>query len=106
MADSPFPGIGGLHGLLLDLRLDPGWKQTCCYGEPTPAAPLIINTAEVGGYNWAMLPGMSLRCYVLDPDDGVMVVDVEDGPGGASRDDLLSIGSRIVDSLTFSAASS
>src|SRR5215207_2864257 len=77
--------IGGLHGMLLDLGLDAGWKRTCFFSDPMPTAPLIINKADVGGYNWAMLPGMSLRWYVLDSDDGVMIVDIEDGPGGASH---------------------
>jgi hypothetical protein len=97
--------VGGLDGMLLDLQLDPEWKETCFYSEAMPAAPLIINKADIGGYNWAMFPGMSLRWYVLDSDDGVMVVDIEDSPGGASHDDLLSTGSQIVDSLTFSATS-
>ena len=49
-----------------------------------------------------MFPGMSLRWYVLDSDDGVMVVDIEDSPGGASHDDLLSTGGQIVGSFRFS----
>ncbi|MCD6022691.1 MAG: hypothetical protein K0R20_2401 [Actinomycetia bacterium] len=94
--------VGGLNGMRLDLRLDPGWKQTCFYSDPMPTAPLIINKADVGGYNWAMLPGMSLRWYVLDSGDGVMVIDIEDGPGGASHDDLFRSGGQIVGSFRFS----
>jgi hypothetical protein len=102
----PVPAtVGGLNGMRLDLQLDPGWKQTCFYSGRTPVAPLIINKADVGGYNWAMLPGMSLRWYVLDSDDGVLVVDIEDGPGGASHDDVFRMGGQIVESFVFSSPS-
>ena len=94
--------IGGLDGVELDLRIDPTWKRTCFWSEGLPAVPLIINRSDVGGYTWAILPAQSMRWYVLDSDDDVMIVDIEDGPGGMSRKDLLRTGSKIVNSLAFS----
>jgi hypothetical protein len=97
--------IGGLDGMMLDLRLDPGWSRPCFWSDKMPAVPLIFRGAAVGGYNWAMIPDMSLRWYVLDSADEVIVINLEDGPGGVTRDDLLTAGTEIIDSLTFSSSS-
>jgi hypothetical protein len=94
--------IGGLDGVQLDLELDPKWSRTCFWSERMPAVPLIFRGTDIGGYNWAMLPDMSMRWYVLGSADGVIVVDIEDGPGGLSHTDLLGTGTEIVDSLAFS----
>jgi len=94
--------IGGLDGMQLDLRLDPHWTQTCEWSGDMPVVPLVFNGAAQGGYNWAMLPEMSSRWYILDSRDGVVIVDIEDGPGGASHDELMKTGGEIVDSLAFS----
>ena len=94
--------IGGLHGMQLDLELDPKWSRTCFWSERMPVVPLIFRGTAIGGYSLAMLPDMSSRWYVLDSADGVIIVDIEDGPGGLSHDDLLGTGTEIVASLTFS----
>jgi hypothetical protein len=94
--------IGGLEGMQLDVQLDPGWERTCSYSDPLPTVPLIIRGTKVGGYNWSIIPEMSMRWYVLDTGDGVLIVDIEDGPGGSSLEDLRRTGGEIVDSLVFS----
>ena len=97
--------IGGLDGMVLDLQLDRGWSRPCFWSENMPAVPLIFHGAAVGGYHWAMLPDMSLRWYLLDSVDGVIVIDIEDGPGGLGHGDMLRTGTEIIESLTFSSAS-
>jgi hypothetical protein len=97
--------IGGLDGLMLDLRLDPGWSRPCFWSGKVPAVPLIFRGADVGGYHWAMLPDMSLRWYVLESADGVIVIDLEDGPGGSAHGALFKTGTEIINSLTFSSPS-
>jgi hypothetical protein len=94
--------ISELDGMQLDLKLDPKWNRTCFWSNGLPAVPLIFRGTAIGGYNWAMLPDLSMRWYVLGSADGVIVVDIEDGPGGASHGELLRSGSEIVDSLAFS----
>ena len=94
--------IGGLDGEQLDLQLDPRWKRTCFWSNKLPAVPLIFRGTAIGGYNLALLPDASMRWYVLDSPDGVIVVDIEDGPGGVSHDELLQTGGEIVQSLSFS----
>jgi hypothetical protein len=93
--------VGGLDGIRLDLALDPAWKQTCFFSKDEPTVPLIYSPADVVGYNWAIGPGMSMRWFVLDSDDGVLIVDIEDNPKGLSNDQLLETGGQIVDSLEF-----
>jgi hypothetical protein len=48
---------------------------------------------------------MSMRWYVLHTDDGVLIVDIDDGPDNLSREDLLATGTEIVDSFAFSSPS-
>ena len=97
--------VGGLDGIQLDLRLDPAWEKTCVFSEGLPTVPLVIRRADVGGYHWAIHPDMSMRWYILESGDGAMIVDIDDGPSGLSRDDLLRAGGEIVDSLVFSSPS-
>jgi hypothetical protein len=95
--------IGGLQGMQLDLEIDPAWERTCFFSEGLPAVPLIFNGAETGGYHWAIVPDQSLRWFVLESEDGVLIVNLEDDPGGLSREDLLRTGTRIVESFEFDA---
>jgi hypothetical protein len=94
--------VGGLDGMQLDLRIDPAWMRPCFFSEGRPAVPLVFSGAEFGGYNWTMLPGMRLRWFILDSADGVIIVDLEDNPGGLSHRELLHTGTEIVDSMVFS----
>ena len=94
--------VGGLDGVRIDLRLDPGWERTCPFTEPLPAVPLVFRGADVGGYHWVLVPDQRMRWYILDTGDGVIVVDIEDAPAGAPRDELLQTGDQIVHTLAFS----
>lgn len=94
--------VGGLDGVQLDLQMDPAWKKTCFYSDGQPVVPLVFSGADIGGYNWPIGRGQSMRWYILDSDQGVIIVDIENNPGGLSRDDLLQTGIGIVDSMTFS----
>ena len=97
--------IGGLDGVRIDLQVDPAWERTCPFSEGLPAVPLIFRGADIGGYHWAIVRGQWMRWYILETGDGVIIVDVEDAPTGASRDELLKSTDEIVGSLEFSASS-
>ena len=95
--------VGGLDGTHLDFEIDPKWKRTCPFSEGLPAVPLIFNgAAPLGGYHWAIVPGQSMRWYILDSEDGVMIVDLEDAPGGLKHNELLANAADVVDSLVIS----
>ena len=97
--------VGGLDGMLLDIQLDPEWKRPCFFSEELPAVPLIFRGTRIGGYHWAIVPDQLMRWYILDSDDGVIIVDIEDNPDGLSRDELLGTSADIVDSIAFSSSS-
>ncbi len=95
--------VGGIEGMQLDIEIDPEWKRTCPFSEKLPAVPLIFNgAAPLGGYHWAIVPEQSLRWSILDSEDGVIIVNLEDDPGGLAHDELLQSGGDIVNSLVFS----
>jgi hypothetical protein len=94
--------VGGFEGMQLDIQIDPAWKQPCFFSEGLPAVPLIFSGAEVGGYQWTILPEQSLRWFILDSEDGVIIVALADDPGDLPHDELFQTGGEIVDSLAFS----
>jgi hypothetical protein len=95
--------VGGSEGMQLDIEIDPEWKRTCPFSEGLPAVPLIFNgAAPLGGYHSAIVPEQSLRWFILDSADGVIIVNLEDDPGGLPHDELMRTGGEIVDSFVFS----
>ena len=64
----------------LDLKIDLEWKRTCFYSERLPAVPLITHKAVWSAYTLAMVPDMSMRLYVLHTGDGVLIIDIDEGP--------------------------
>ena len=49
-------------------------------------------------------PPMSMRWYILDAGNRVLIVDIEDNPKGLSRDELFRSGDEIVESFVFSSS--
>lgn len=93
--------VGGLEGTQVDIALDPAWKRPCFFSEGMPAVPLIFNGAELGGYQMTIVPDQSMRWSILGSDGGVVIVALEDDPGGLSREELFQAGGQIVESLAF-----
>jgi hypothetical protein len=106
VVSEPTPAtVGGFEGTQLDIEIDPEWKRTCPFSERLPAVPLIFNgAAPLGGYHLVVVPGQSLRWFILDSGSGVIIVNLEDDPGGLPHDELMSTGGDIVDSLVFSSS--
>ena len=44
-----------------------------------------------------------MRWFILDSEDGIIIVDIEDSPGGLSHDDFLEAATPVVESFAFSA---
>jgi hypothetical protein len=105
VVSEPIPvDVGGLEGVRLDLELDPAWKKPCFFSEHLPAVPLIVHRAEWGAYHLAMVPDVSMRWYVLHTDDGVLIIDIDDGPDNLSHEELFRTGTEIVESFVFSSS--
>lgn len=106
VVSEPMPvNVGGLDGFKLDLEIDPAWKRTCFFSEGIPAVPLVVHKAEWGAYHLAMFPDVSMRWYVLNADDDVLIIDIDDGPENLSRQELFVTGTEIVESFAFSSES-
>ena len=98
--------VGGFEGMQLDIEIDPTWKRTCFFSEDLPAVPLIFNgSAPFGGYHWAIVPEQSLRWFILDSEDGVVIINLEDDPGGnLPHDEFLQTAGEIVETFAFSSS--
>jgi hypothetical protein len=96
--------VGGLEGVWLDIEIDPTWTRPCFWSGKLPAVPLVFNGSELGGYNWAIVPDVSMRWYILESDRGVVIVDIEDGPDDLAHAELLETAGSIVDSIGLSSA--
>jgi hypothetical protein len=103
VVSEPIPvDVGGLRGMRVDLQLDPTWKRPCFWSEGLPAVPLVDHEAENGAYNVAMVPRVTMRWYILDTDDGVLIIDIDDGPNDLPHETMFRTGTEIVDSFVFS----
>ncbi len=91
--------VGGLRGVELDLGIVDGWTASCPFADGTPTVALFQGTN--GEYRWVVAGTERLRLDLLDlPGGGTLVVDV-DAFDGSLFDDLVTVASPIVQSLTF-----
>jgi hypothetical protein len=88
--------VGGLHGVYLDIALDPSWTKKCPFSSG-PVVPFIIGTPP-SSFHHVILPGFEERLYLLD-NNGSGNVAIEVGPEGASLPDYLQQVTPIIDSL-------
>jgi hypothetical protein len=93
--------IGGLHGVQVDLKLDPRWQRPCFWSDGLPAVPLVDHEADNGAYNIAMVPRVAMRWYVLATDAGALIIDIDDGPLDLPHDEMFRSATEIVDSFVF-----
>jgi hypothetical protein len=91
--------VGGLTGVMLDIRIAEGWRPSCPFADGLPTVPLI--TRAPGGYHWIVAGNERLRLYLLDrPGGGTVVVDI-DAFDGRLFDELLRQAAPVVDSFSF-----
>ena len=91
---------GGLDGLVLDLRVKPGARlPRCRNGLTFFSAELLFRGLPPSTVAHGLVPGMTMRLYLLPYDDRVLAVELVDtrvGPGS------LQTLSNVVDHITFS----
>jgi hypothetical protein len=94
---TPTPvSVGGLQGVVLDIRLADGWTQTCFYSQGSPVVPLIRGVGPSSVDN-PIGPGIMVRLYLLDLPDSTLAIQLWDTSGGTHLDAY----SAIVDQLRF-----
>lgn len=92
--------VGGLDGLVLDLRLADDYTGTCPYAQPegTPLLPMIIG-ARPAEVHHVMCCDIATRLYLLAGQAGrVLAIELSDVPGGADLEGL----DAVVDDFVFS----
>ena len=96
---TPTPvSVGGLEGLVLDIRMADGWTQTCFYSGENPAVPLIRGVGPSSGLDNPICdPGCTTRVYLLDGSGTTLAIELGDNSGGIHLDAY----SAVVDQLHF-----
>jgi hypothetical protein len=81
LATAPRPvSVGGLHGVVIDLRLKHG-AGLHCPGYPLPYIPIIIGVTPTG-LDHGLIPRLALRLYLLHYKGGALCIEVDDLTGG------------------------
>jgi len=89
--------VGGVTGLVIDLRLDPKYRGTCPYlPDRSPVVPLLYGV-QSAGVEHGITPSYTTRLYLLDSQGTNTVIEVVDHPGGTGTADY----ARIVERLRF-----
>ena len=90
VVSSPEPvRVGGLRGVVLDLRTKPGAKLTSCTvgGQEIIVAGLFSGVAP-SSLDHAVIPGMTMRLFLLSSAGNVLGIELDDidqAPGGLDQ---------------------
>ncbi len=76
--------IGGLSGLVMDLRMAADWKGTCFFAQ-SPYVQLI-GGAPPSSLDHGLGPGLTMRLYLLARGDTTLAIEVDDFAEGAHLD--------------------
>lgn len=69
--------VGGLAGIVTDLRLARGWSKTCSYSNGLPVQPMITGLG-VSGLDHNVIPGSVTRLYLLNYLQGALAIEIVD----------------------------
>jgi hypothetical protein len=69
--------VGGLHGLVIDLHLNPAWTTPCPYSGFIPDVPVIAGLVPKG-LDHPMGPGLAMRLYLLKAHSGTLGIELDD----------------------------
>lgn len=89
--------VGRLHGLVIDVRLNPTWHKACPYSGGQPAVPLIAGLVP-RDIDHPMGPGLAIRLYLLKARSGTIGIELDDVHNAGH----LSAYSRVAEGLRFS----
>jgi hypothetical protein len=94
--------LGGLDGLLVNVKLAPTATRACPFTDEVPAVPLLVDSVPGAGPFWG-LTGFDARqrIIVLDHPAATNVVLLIDSVDGASFDDLVAASMPVLASFRF-----
>ena len=82
MTTTPQPvSVGGLSGLVMDIKISPTWTKACFYNPGVPTVPMIVGLTNTD-LDWPMVPGNTTRVYLLSLNGGTLAIEVQDVTGG------------------------
>jgi YVTN family beta-propeller protein len=88
--------IGGLSGVVLDVKMANGWTKTCPWSNGNPVVPLIVGYGP-SGFNHSIGPGYAMRLYLLHNGSNTLAIEVDDATGGQHLNDY----SAVINDLKF-----
>jgi len=68
--------IGGLTGVVVDVRVDPTWTGTCFYSAGAPGVPLLKGLPP-SNFDHAISPGIAIRLYLLANGDTTLQIEIQ-----------------------------
>ena len=80
--------VGGLSGVVVDIRMRKGWTQTCRWSQGVPAAQVISGLRpSPTGLMHGMLPQpMTMRLYLLGYRHGTLGIEIDEVKGAEKLD--------------------
>jgi hypothetical protein len=66
--------VGGLSGVVADLRMAPGWRKTCSWSGGVPVQPMITGLG-ISSLDHTLVPGQVTRLYLLDYLEGALAIE-------------------------------
>ncbi len=82
--------VGGLTGVVLDLRIAKGYTKTCPYSHGYPTRPLMAGI-NPSGLEHGLDPGVADRLYLLTNHSNVLAIEVMDVEDAGHLDQYSSI---------------
>lgn len=69
--------VGGLSGLVADIRQRPTWRRTCPYSGGQPLSSVLVGLADTG-LDHPVIPRQTMRLYLLALKRSVVAIEAED----------------------------
>lgn len=93
--------IGGLDGLMMDVRLARDWTRDCPFTPHAPGRPILVDTVPGVGPFWGIDRFERERIIVLDHPAARNVTLLIDSADGTTYDLLVARAMRVLESLDF-----
>jgi hypothetical protein len=98
--------VGGLHGYMIDVRMDPDWTNDCPFSNGEPIVMTLVGTDISAGVHWGTDKSSAQRYYLLDLGedgaDGNIAITVE-VCCGAQWDERMAVVTPVIESFVFDA---
>jgi hypothetical protein len=94
--------VGALHGVRIDVTIDPTWPTACPFSQGRPAVPTLVGSGISRGVAWDVEAGDSQRLYLLDLPGGVgNLAIMVDACCGVDRDQRVAAAAPVISSFSF-----